>query len=137
MAMHAGYMPIGATGKHPRTFEPSDFYMEVSTYERIKKSPKWRFEDLPLVAEVLDEPTVIFEDLKRARLSEGYCYSRRLGHSPQEGVLLVFVKDPDAEAGFTGPVVFDYAWRKEDPEMDGYPIHWRRDFGGTVWPQQS
>jgi hypothetical protein len=72
----------------------------------------------------------VFEGLNRAGFNgvENCCYCGTVAAAPQEGVLVVFVREPKS-SDLVGPIVVWVEWRENDPERPGFPIGWKSDFG--------
>jgi hypothetical protein len=115
------------------------FYLSKPDLEKIKEDgPTWKFYDARLIPEVLKNPTVVFEDLKREGFHDAYCYVGKPGlryvasqsrvPAPENLVFAVYVKK------VWGLVVFDWDWREESQADPGYPTAWEQDFGRRVWP---
>lgn len=138
MAIPFDQLPIGER-RHPTGEYGASFFLDRTELEIIEEDgPRWKFEDARFLEEAVLEPDVIFEGLKRPNQRESLCYSVRLSHDPEKResqtlprygqVFLAFVR-----VGVGGYVVFDWAWREEDPEAPGYPLGWEDDFARRTW----
>jgi len=137
MPMSADYLKIKvARGPlFPGEGECSDshFYFSRSALDKIKKDgPRWKYEKYRLVPQAIENPLVIFEDLKREEYRDGLCYAAKpsdgdLASPVTKGYLfLVFVRKE------FGLVVFEWDWRRESGQS-GFPENWRTDFGRIAW----
>ena len=139
MPMSADYLPISVSRPALFAREAGEggfaFYISIKALDTIAEDgPPWKFEDArTLLKAGLELPTIIFEGLKRAEFTDGYCYVSRPTErwapdgtrepTPQGRVFLIFVKKA------AGLVVFDWEWRPACGLPDGH----EQDFARLIW----
>jgi len=141
MPMSADYTPISIQRKPLFEAEAGEggfaVYTSIMALEKIRgDGPEWKYHDAGLLRAALQDPSVIFEGLKRAEFSEGYCYVSRPKRRwtkggefepvPADRVFLVFVKKE------WGLVVFDWEWR-QCVNGDVLPVGHKPDFERLIW----
>src|SRR3972149_1911768 len=113
MPMPYGIVPIGL-GHHPSNQNDHQFYVYEELLDRLRDDVGWKNDDLRLLEEAIraTPPTTCFQGLKRANYTDAFCYASKPSNPPQQGVFLIFFDN--GPAGFAGPTIFDFEWRKED-----------------------
>jgi hypothetical protein len=138
MAIPANQLPIGA-GLYPNGTEGAMFFVDLAMLDQLEENgPAWKFDDRRFLEEVVTDPDVIFEGLKRQNLEDCFCYCVQPRQDPDEPaaevqpfflqVFLAFVRP-----GVGGYVVFDWAWRQEDEGKAWHPLGWENDFTRPTW----
>ncbi len=137
MSVPRGYR--GLKGLCPSGHGECQFIVPQSYLDHVYKyGPQWKFWNLHILSEILSDPEVIFEGLKRDDFEGGYCYS---GHAskrmqgpgielppPPEMVAVVLV-----HPSLRGNIVLDWDWRPEHPDTPGWPEAWEDDFERHKW----
>ncbi len=131
---YRGLKGLSPSGQGECQFIVSQKYLE----HLYKYGPQWKFYNLHILTEILRDPVVIFEGLKRDDFEGGYCYSGLVSKrmqspsielpAPPGMVAVVFVHPTHA-----GNIVLDWDWRPEHPDRPGWPDAWEDDFGGHKW----
>ena len=118
----------------------ADFGVSASLLKHLEQyGPRWKFHDAKLIPEALQDPTTVFEGLKRDGMEDAYCYAsvpsqrwvrdRIEAPFPPNTVILVFAsKRP------WGFAVLDWERREADHDNPGCPKNWDRDFERRIWP---
>jgi hypothetical protein len=138
MAIPIDQIPIGE-GRHPNGEPGAIFFIHRSALEVLETDgPEWKFDDARFLREAVSAPDAIFEGLKRAGREDCFCYCVRPTHDPDdpeapgplflEKVFVAFV-----QPGPVGYIVFDWAWRQQDPDDVWHPLGWRTDFTRRTW----
>lgn len=132
-----GYLPL--PGLCPSGNGRCVFCFAKHTVDQLQRyGPEWKFLNLHVMAEVLNNPAAIFEGLNRIGYDSGYVYSARYSKRyirggievpAQPGFVGIVVVNPDHR----GNVILDWNWRREDPDREGFPENWAQDFGGLRW----
>lgn len=137
MALNSDYLPVD-DGIGPYGNSDVPFYVLKTVIRELQDDgPEWKYEDARFLKEAIQQPDVIFGDLKRNGENDSFAYSVRLTHDPHEEnpfppafgrVFLVFVR-----LGQGGYLIFDWEWREEDADHPGFPIGFGQDFGSPTW----
>ena len=96
--------------------------------------PERRWFDIAAAAEVLREPSVIFEGLKRDGFEHGLCYVGRpklYGQSWESDIQRGMVFAVYVNCDHT---VYEWRLEMEDADNPGYPVDWRTRFANRKWP---
>ncbi len=139
MAIPSDQLPIGE-GVHPDNTPGAPFFVDRRMLDALEEhGPAEKHDDGRFVYECISRPDAIFEGLKRDNQADSLCYAVRPTHDPEEPaaetlprygvVFITFVR-----RGAVGYVVFDWAWREEDPNAPGQPLNWESDFTRRTWP---
>jgi hypothetical protein len=136
----AGYQPVA--GMRPDGTGEQEFHVPISRLLHLQRNgPKQAYFDGLLLDEVLSEPLVIFQGLKRDGYENAYSYcklpSRRFRDRdvqiPWDPIrtYLAFVS--------TNFVVFGWEPREVDPTKPGFPLlkqneRGEPDLGKVIWP---
>lgn len=107
----------------------------------VQHGPAWKAYNSKLVEEVVQNPQVIFRDLRRDNFQNAVSYCGRTDYRfdehggqiafPDDEVFLAFATLLPEELVF-----FDWEFRKQDPNKQGFPINWTQDFGDPEWQRQ-
>jgi hypothetical protein len=118
----------------------ANFFISRAELDLLEREgPEWKLEDARFIIETVGQPDAIFEGLKRPGQEKSLCYSVRPTHDPdieekdQPLPRYGFAFLAFARLGVGGYVVFDWEWRKEDPEGPGQPAGWENDFERRRW----
>jgi hypothetical protein len=137
MNVPKGY--LGLSGLCPSGDGKCQFIVSQQHVEHLQRSgPQWKFNNLHVLPEILNDPSVIFEGLKRDDFEGGFCYgghvSKRMQSTtielppPPEMVAVVFVRPRGREN-----IVLDWEWRPEHSDKPGWPESWDDDFERVKW----
>jgi hypothetical protein len=138
MGSPPGYLSL--EGKDPSGDGTAEFIVARKKIDDLQRyGPEWKFDNLHILKEILGDPVVILEGLKREEVEHGLCYS---GHAskrmrgpditlpPPPDMVAVVIVSPDHR----GIVVLDWEWRRECPDAPGWPEGWEDDFARVKWP---
>lgn len=135
------YIPIPALSPKTGSVDATLLVSRTLLLDLEAKGETRRYYDALLLPEVVENPTVVFEGLKRVNYQDqdGCCYvgvpsCRWLDEQTKEKIppLKVFVVTV-ATAGADAHVLW-WEWRFVDLKRPGYPKKWQSDFGRQVWP---
>lgn len=137
MALNSDYLPVD-DGIGPNGTIDVPFYVDIHRIRELRDDgPEWKYEDARFLKETIQQPDVIFGDLRRDGENDSFAYSVRLTHDPDEEqqvpptfgkVFLAFVRLVQG-----GYLIFDWEWREEDPDNPGFPKGHKQDFGSPTW----
>jgi len=99
--------------------------------------PTHRFYEIMSAYEVLKNPQVIFEDLRRDGQENGLCYGGRPqrhgdGWAAPGHKNMVFLVCLTKEM-----TIFEWGWEKEDGRKPGFPTNSKLRFGKVKWKHSS
>jgi hypothetical protein len=107
--------------------------IEKETDILCKHGPERRLYDIASAGEVLREPLVIFENLRREGFEKGLCYSGKpkiFGQQwempTENGMIFAVYINCDK-------IVYEWRLEKEDVKYSGHPAEWKRRFGTKIW----
>ena len=99
---------------------------------------RWKFFNVDLIPDVLQDPCSLFRGLRRPNFENGFCYAGRPAYSlsdedkqiafPDNRLFVVFVRHVDHSL-----VVLDWEFRECDADDINIPINANIDFEECVW----
>ena len=138
MLVPIGQIPVGE-GLASDGTPGAMFYIAKSALDTVGdgESP-WKYDESRFVREAVADPDAIFEGLERHGHDSCLCYSVRPMHDPEcpdsgtppryGWAFVAFARRCQG-----GWLIYDWAWRKEDPDCPGHPEGWEADFTRPTW----